>query len=289
MPATAIAMAWAAPSARTPTSPSLPWAAMASDTPGDLLHPGPEPVPANVFGLARAAYLMVLDHDAPDNASPSSNDNCARALGRWGHHLRRHYGLPDRPDHGPSVAGRQCPGDRSQAAPRSPTSRFPPILSNLFSPADSSSPSPARPRPPLPVHRRHLGLAILLWLQQRPVHAEPEQCAAARHPSGHSHCERRRRHLRARQRACHHHVPGRSIPCNAPTKARFCPSPQAPAARCRRNRAAFSPTRVRWPTPSISWSSQGQVSVCRQPGQQHHRQQPAERHRRVRNLQLAFV
>jgi 6-phosphogluconolactonase (cycloisomerase 2 family) len=26
-------------------------------------------------------YLMVLDHDAPDNANPSSNDNCARALG----------------------------------------------------------------------------------------------------------------------------------------------------------------------------------------------------------------
>ena len=26
-------------------------------------------------------YLMVLDHDAPDNASPSSTDNCARALG----------------------------------------------------------------------------------------------------------------------------------------------------------------------------------------------------------------
>lgn len=27
------------------------------------------------------SYLMVLDHDAPDNASPSSTDNCARALG----------------------------------------------------------------------------------------------------------------------------------------------------------------------------------------------------------------
>jgi hypothetical protein len=26
-------------------------------------------------------YLMVLDHDAPDNTSPSSTDNCARALG----------------------------------------------------------------------------------------------------------------------------------------------------------------------------------------------------------------
>jgi hypothetical protein len=26
-------------------------------------------------------YLMVLDHDAPDNANPSSTDNCARALG----------------------------------------------------------------------------------------------------------------------------------------------------------------------------------------------------------------
>ena len=29
-------------------------------------------------------YLMVLDHDAPDNASPSSTDNCARALGTLG-------------------------------------------------------------------------------------------------------------------------------------------------------------------------------------------------------------
>jgi 6-phosphogluconolactonase (cycloisomerase 2 family) len=26
-------------------------------------------------------YLLVLDHDAPDNASPAANDNCARALG----------------------------------------------------------------------------------------------------------------------------------------------------------------------------------------------------------------
>jgi Lactonase, 7-bladed beta-propeller len=26
-------------------------------------------------------YLMVLDHDAPDNANPAANDNCARALG----------------------------------------------------------------------------------------------------------------------------------------------------------------------------------------------------------------
>jgi len=26
-------------------------------------------------------YLMILDHDAPDNANPSANDNCARALG----------------------------------------------------------------------------------------------------------------------------------------------------------------------------------------------------------------
>ncbi len=29
-------------------------------------------------------YLMVLDHDAPDNASPSTSDNCARALGNLG-------------------------------------------------------------------------------------------------------------------------------------------------------------------------------------------------------------
>ena len=27
------------------------------------------------------SYLMVLDHDAPDNANPSSTDNCALALG----------------------------------------------------------------------------------------------------------------------------------------------------------------------------------------------------------------
>jgi hypothetical protein len=27
------------------------------------------------------SYLLVLDHDAPDNANPSANDNCARALG----------------------------------------------------------------------------------------------------------------------------------------------------------------------------------------------------------------
>ena len=27
------------------------------------------------------SYLLVLDHDAPDNANPTANDNCARALG----------------------------------------------------------------------------------------------------------------------------------------------------------------------------------------------------------------
>jgi len=30
---------------------------------------------------ASGNYLMVLDHDAPDNANPAANDNCARALG----------------------------------------------------------------------------------------------------------------------------------------------------------------------------------------------------------------
>jgi Lactonase, 7-bladed beta-propeller len=30
---------------------------------------------------ATGSYLLVLDHDAPDNVSPSSNDNCALALG----------------------------------------------------------------------------------------------------------------------------------------------------------------------------------------------------------------
>ena len=33
---------------------------------------------------ATGNYLMVLDHDAPDNASPSPTDNCARALGTLG-------------------------------------------------------------------------------------------------------------------------------------------------------------------------------------------------------------
>lgn len=37
--------------------------------------------PFRLIADSSGNYLMVLDHDAPDNVSPSSNDNCARALG----------------------------------------------------------------------------------------------------------------------------------------------------------------------------------------------------------------
>jgi len=37
--------------------------------------------PFRMFADASGAFLFVLDHDAPDNASPSSTDNCALALG----------------------------------------------------------------------------------------------------------------------------------------------------------------------------------------------------------------
>ena len=37
--------------------------------------------PFRMFSDGSGAYLFVLDHDAPDNASPSSTDNCALALG----------------------------------------------------------------------------------------------------------------------------------------------------------------------------------------------------------------
>ena len=37
--------------------------------------------PFRMFADASGNYLFVLDHDAPDNASPSSKDNCALALG----------------------------------------------------------------------------------------------------------------------------------------------------------------------------------------------------------------
>jgi 6-phosphogluconolactonase (cycloisomerase 2 family) len=38
--------------------------------------------PFRMFADASGNYLFVLDHDAPDNASPSSTDNCALALGK---------------------------------------------------------------------------------------------------------------------------------------------------------------------------------------------------------------
>ncbi len=37
--------------------------------------------PFRMFADGSGAYLFVLDHDAPDNANPSSKDNCALALG----------------------------------------------------------------------------------------------------------------------------------------------------------------------------------------------------------------
>ncbi len=37
--------------------------------------------PFRMFADASGNYLFVLDHDAPDNAAPSSSDNCALALG----------------------------------------------------------------------------------------------------------------------------------------------------------------------------------------------------------------
>ncbi|MGA2572046.1 MAG: beta-propeller fold lactonase family protein [Terracidiphilus sp.] len=38
--------------------------------------------PFRLFADSSGNYLYVLDHDAPDNASPSSTDNCALALGK---------------------------------------------------------------------------------------------------------------------------------------------------------------------------------------------------------------
>jgi len=38
--------------------------------------------PFRMFADASGNYLFVLDHDAPDNATPSSTDNCALALGK---------------------------------------------------------------------------------------------------------------------------------------------------------------------------------------------------------------
>ncbi|MGD1107301.1 MAG: beta-propeller fold lactonase family protein [Terracidiphilus sp.] len=38
--------------------------------------------PFRMFADGSGNYLFVLDHDAPDNASPSSTDNCALALGK---------------------------------------------------------------------------------------------------------------------------------------------------------------------------------------------------------------
>ena len=38
-------------------------------------------IPSACMSTPQEAILLVLDHDAPDNANPSAGDNCARALG----------------------------------------------------------------------------------------------------------------------------------------------------------------------------------------------------------------
>ncbi len=40
--------------------------------------------PFRLLADGSGSYLLALDHDAPDNANPSSTDNCARALGTLG-------------------------------------------------------------------------------------------------------------------------------------------------------------------------------------------------------------
>ena len=75
-----IATARACTSAGTPTSPSSPWAGTAFSRPQETFYTQG----LNPFRLivdTTGSYLMVLDHDAPDNANPSNTDNCALALG----------------------------------------------------------------------------------------------------------------------------------------------------------------------------------------------------------------
>ncbi len=119
-------------------------------------------------------YLMVLDHDAPDNANPSSTDNCARALG----------------------GGATTCGDITVFQINQTTGRLSLVVNAQVTAAkrlcahllpgsrQSCRFRSHRPIPPHPhrrvdthrlsVHRRHLRLAVLLYLLQRPVDAEPE-------------------------------------------------------------------------------------------------------------------
>ena len=67
--------------------------------------------PFRLIADSSGSYLLALDHDAPDNVSPSSTDNCALALGSVAAQESTPYTCGDvtvfqiNSDHGPAVAG----------------------------------------------------------------------------------------------------------------------------------------------------------------------------------------
>jgi len=145
----------------------------------------PRPEPFRLIVDSSGNYLMVLDHDAPDNASRRA-PTTARAPGRWDHHLRRHYDLPDQPDHRrlSLVVNAQVTASNGSALTYFP---FPPI--HRFR---SQRPIPPHPHGCIGAHLYPYTAAPrsgVLISRQRPVDAEPEQCAAVRHPSRQRHCE----------------------------------------------------------------------------------------------------
>ncbi len=184
--------------------------------------------PFRMFADGSGSYLFVLDHDAPDNANPSSTDNCALALGNSVTTCGDITVFKIDQTTGRLSLVENAPGNGGQRLSPSPISRFRPTRSILCCPAHC--PHPRRRADTQPLTRTPAAPSSFLTATRPPraVDAEPEQCPAAGHSSGHRHCQRRGRYLRARQRAHHRH---RSTAQRPPLKARFFPLPWALAAR----------------------------------------------------------
>ena len=145
--------------------------------------------PFRMFIDNGGSNLLVLDHDAPDNASPSATDNCELALGSL-------------------VASESTPwtcGDVTVFKIEQNTGRLSLVVNSQVTSANGSNqpityfPVPANPvdfrsvrgyspntdrrADPqfIPVHRGNFGMALHLFHHHRAVDAEPEHGPAAGH------------------------------------------------------------------------------------------------------------
>ena len=206
------------------------------------------------------SYLMVLDHDAPDNASPSATDNCARALG----------------------TGITTCGDITVFQINSTTGRLSLVVNAQVTAANGSAltyfPVPANPvdlvlngqyvltltGAPAPTSYPYTGGTAVwpyayaassgqLTLSQNSV--QPLGIA-----QGNS-IVNANSVIYVLDNEPITITSGTAFPLGLYPGGQILPLPPALAARCRPNRAAFSPSRLRWPIPSRFWS-RATVSIC---------------------------